>query len=238
MAQGAPAPKGGTLAQQYRDRMSRELTLKSGATVRAKRGSILDFIYSGAVPAPLLDVVGGVAEAPTPDSIERQKAIKEGMNIIVKHFVEEPKIVLRSEAIARLRADEEKREVPISGDSVDDRLFAPYLSEDELGAWEMPDSDKVELYQIALRDAGLAAESAAPFPPVPGERRRGDGATPPGERVRSETVEPDLGRGDGHGPAVSIRPGGGGDRDPGTDAAPRADAAGAGAEPERAPVEA
>lgn len=178
METGASAPKGGTsLAQQYIETVTRRVKLPSGAFVVIRRGSLLDFLFSGSIPAPLLSLLmkgrRGVAQDQQEMSQEEQRQFAIGIGMLCSFVVHEPTVVPMI-----LKEDGTVEKPPVDP------------AKNEIGAWQLTDDDKMFLYTLAMTDAGVGEETESKFPPVSGEQTRSAGPAPDGEGVQPAAERP------------------------------------------------
>jgi hypothetical protein len=147
--------------------MERRVTLPSGAVVKVKRGSLLDFAFSGAIPAPLLSYVMRVEVTGKRTTLDETRDLIQAQDLIVSFFVSDPTVV-----------------APVFNE--DGSVIKPALKPGELGAWEMIERDKEWLFQTALAEAGLGAEASSKFPSLPQSQDGSVEPAPVGEGVRTE----------------------------------------------------
>lgn len=190
------APQGGKplTAREFREFLTRVVALPSGAVVKIRRGSQMDFVFSGQVPAPLLSTAiaaVGMDAAPPPESETPEKAMQRTRDLI--HVIDH--------IVARLVVEPTVVAPEFGPDGI--LQFPKDLPEDTVGTWEMQDRDKVFVYQAALEDAGLGVRDAAPFPGLPRQPRRSRRAAPDGADLRPAAVRPD-------GPPLGVDPAPGG----------------------------
>lgn len=192
---GASAPKGGTsLAQQYIETVTRRVKLPSGAFFVIRRGSLLDFLFSGSIPAPLLSLLmkgrRGIAQDQQEMTEEQQRQFAIGIGMLCGFVVHEPKVISMV-----LKEDGTVEKPPVDP------------TNNEIGAWQLTDDDKMFLYTLAMTDAGVGEETESKFPAVLAEQAGSAGATPTGEGIQpaaERSAGPAVGAADRTGAEVPV----------------------------------
>lgn len=162
------------LAAAYRASMEADVRLPSGAEMRMRRkSSLMDFLYTGTMPAPLLNFVkdlisGNVSEVKGDDRLKMLETI----DVIVCRVVIEPSVV------------------PLNPDG-----SKPTLKDGELGVWEISDTDKAAIYNTVM-DETYGAMDLEKFRAVPVEQAGSGSPTPVIEDIRPAS-ESDSGPGQG-----------------------------------------
>ena len=157
----------GSRAAEWRKVLRKEVRLRSGVVVTVKKASLGDFILAGRIPQPVIDYVDALGTGKERDINIGERDLMRVIDGLVCELVLDPKVVQLGE---------------------DGK--APALGEDEIGAWEIPDTDKVELFVKALSEVGAA--DAPPFPSVPEVQGAGGDAGHGVAPVREEAVGDDV----------------------------------------------
>jgi len=163
-------------AAEYRKRMLKTVTLDaSGMEVKVRAGSMVTFVYGGSLPAPMLGLVTEL-QAGKPMNKSGEPDLARLMDLVLVHYVVDPALV----APVETGGEGEPGKPPVY------HYALPALKDGELGTWELLDSDKFQLFALAMSDTGFGAATADSFRPVPTQSDASDGPGPVGAEVSPE----------------------------------------------------
>jgi len=157
----------GSRAAEWRRVLRKDVRLRSGVVVTVKKASLGDFILAGRIPQPVIDYVDALGTGKDKDLNVGERDLMRVIDGLVSELALDPKVV------------------PLGDDG-----GMPALGENEIGVWEIPDTDKVELFVKALSEVGAA--DAPPFPLVPEGQGAGGDAGHGVAPVREEAVGDDV----------------------------------------------
>jgi hypothetical protein len=152
------------------------LVLPSGGRFKVERASLMDFVYGGSIPTPLLSTIASLGTRSLDDPAEMRKYL-DAMNAIVLHVVLDPTVVQPQQQDGKtVYVDRHGREHA--------RLGPGMLPIDRIR-----DIDKMAVWRFAMADAGLGRESERLLNNFLEQYTGGNGAAPVVQGVRGATAQ-------------------------------------------------